>query len=58
MNKEQVTSRYEEAKGAVKEAAGKVVGNEDLEAKGNVQKNVGKIQAGVADLREDIKKAI
>ena len=58
MNKEQVTSRYEEAKGAVKEAAGKVVGNEDLEAEGNVQKNVGKIQAGVADLREDIKKAI
>jgi uncharacterized protein YjbJ (UPF0337 family) len=58
MNKEQVTSRYEEAKGAVKETAGKVVGNEKLEAEGKVQKNVGKIQAGVADLREDIKKAI
>ncbi|AUB85092.1 CsbD family protein [Candidatus Thiodictyon syntrophicum] len=58
MNKEQVTSRYEEAKGAVKEVAGRVVGNDDLEAEGIVQKNLGKVEAGVADLREDIKKAI
>ncbi|HYN77185.1 MAG TPA: CsbD family protein [Lamprocystis sp. (in: g-proteobacteria)] len=58
MNKEQVKGRFEEAKGAVKEVAGKVVGNEDLEAEGNLQKNVGKVQAGVADLREDVKKAI
>ena len=58
MNKEQVKGRYEEAKGAVKEVAGKAVGNKDLEAEGNIQKNVGKVEAGVADLREDIKKAI
>ncbi|MBV5274607.1 CsbD family protein [Lamprocystis purpurea] len=57
MNKEQVKGRYEEAKGAVKEAAGKVVGNEELEIKGNVQKNAGKVQAGLGDLKEDIKDA-
>jgi len=57
MNKEQVKGRYEEAKGAVKEAAGKVVGNEELEIKGNVQKNAGKVQAGLGDLKEEIKDA-
>jgi len=57
MNKEQVKGRYEEAKGAFKEAAGKVVGNEELEIKGNVQKNAGKVQAGLGDLKEEIKDA-
>ena len=34
MNKHQVTGRVEEAKGAVKEAAGKLVGNKELAVKG------------------------
>ncbi|TCT22268.1 CsbD family protein [Thiobaca trueperi] len=56
MNKEQVKGRYEEAKGSVKEATGKVVGNERLEQKGKFQKNAGKVQAGVGDLKEEVKK--
>ena len=55
MNKEQVKGRVEEAKGKVKEVAGHLVGNKELEEKGNIQKNVGKARAGVGDLADDIK---
>lgn len=58
MNKDQVKGRYEEAKGKVKEVAGNVSGDKELEVEGNVQKNLGKVQAGVGDLKEDIKKSI
>ncbi|CRI67243.1 conserved hypothetical protein [Thiocapsa sp. KS1] len=58
MNKDQVKGRYEEAKGKVKEVAGNVSGDKELEVEGNIQKNIGKVQAGVGDLKEDIKKSI
>lgn len=57
MNKDQVKGRIEEAKGKVKEVAGKVVGNEELEHKGNIQKISGKVQAEYGDLKEDVKDA-
>jgi uncharacterized protein YjbJ (UPF0337 family) len=58
MNKEQVKGRAEEAKGKIKEVAGHVVGNKDLEFEGNVEKNTGKLKAGLGDLKEDIKKGL
>ena len=57
MNKDQVKGRYEESKGKVKEIAGSLVGNKDLELEGKVQNTGGKIQAGYGDLKEDVKKA-
>jgi len=57
MNKEQVKGRVEEAKGKIKEVAGHVVGNKDLEVEGNIQKNKGKVGAGAADLKADLKAA-
>ena len=57
MNKDQVKGRYEEAKGKVKEVAGHVVGNKDVELKGNIEKNAGKVQAAVGDLEADVKKS-
>ena len=57
MNKDQVNGRVEEAKGKVKEVAGKMVGNEKLELKGKIEKNVGKVQAGLGDLKNDLKKS-
>jgi len=54
INKDQVKGRVEEAKGAVKEVAGKLVGNETLEAKGNIQKNIGTVQSKLGDLKQDI----
>ncbi len=55
INKDQVAGRVEEAKGTIKEAAGKLVGDETLEAKGNIQKNLGKVQAKVGDIKKDLK---
>lgn len=58
MNKNQVKGRVEEAKGNVKEVAGKVVGNRDLETEGKVDKAVGKVQATYGDAKEKVKDAI
>ena len=55
INKYQVKGRVEEVKGSIKEAAGKVVGDATLEAKGNIQKNLGKVQAKVGDIKRDLK---
>jgi uncharacterized protein YjbJ (UPF0337 family) len=57
INKDQVEGRVKEAKGTIKEVAGKLVGNESLEVKGKVQKNVGKVQAKFGDVKEDLKDA-
>lgn len=58
MNKDQVKGRVEEAKGSVKEAAGKVVGNKDLEARGIGEKVAGKVQATYGDAKEKVKSAV
>lgn len=55
INKDQVEGRVEEVKGSIKEVAGKVVGDTTLEAKGNIQKNLGKVQAKVGDIKRDLK---
>jgi uncharacterized protein YjbJ (UPF0337 family) len=57
MNKDQVKGRAAEAKGKVKEIAGKVVGNRKLEQEGKIQVVAGKVRAGYGDLKDDIKKA-
>lgn len=57
MNKDQVNGRVKEAKGRIKELTGKLVGNESLEAKGKVQKTLGKAQAKFGDVRQDIRDA-
>lgn len=55
INKDQVKGRVKEAEGTIKEAAGKTVGNEKLEAKGKVQKVLGKAQAAFGDVKQDLK---
>ena len=58
MNKDQVKGRIREAKGTVKEAAGKVTGKVSLEQKGKLQKAAGKFQAGYGDIKNDLKSDI
>jgi uncharacterized protein YjbJ (UPF0337 family) len=58
MNKDQITGRVEQAKGTIKEAAGKLVGDKTLEAKGNIQKNLGKAQEKVGDVKQDVKDSL
>jgi uncharacterized protein YjbJ (UPF0337 family) len=55
INKDQVKGRVEEAKGKVKEVTGKILDDKGMQIEGNVQKNLGKAQAGFGDLKKDIK---
>jgi uncharacterized protein YjbJ (UPF0337 family) len=49
--------RTEEAEGKVKEAVGVLLDDKDMQIKGNVQKNVGKVKSGYFDgLNKDTKK--
>ena len=42
----------------IKEVAGVVLDDSDMEAEGNVQKNTGKVQAGFGDLKKKIKDSL
>ena len=44
--------------GNIKEAAGKLVGNEKMQVKGKIQKNLGKAQAKFGDVKKDVKDAV
>ena len=56
MDKNQVNGRAKEVLGTIKETTGKILGNEQMEAKGNIKKNKGKMQAAYGDAKSDIKK--
>lgn len=58
MNKDQVKGHIEEAKGKVKEVAGKLVGNKELEQEGIIQNAAGQVEAAYGDLKQNIKKAV
>jgi uncharacterized protein YjbJ (UPF0337 family) len=58
MNKDQVQGRANEAKGNLKEAAGKLVGNQKLQGEGLVDQVKGKTQAGYGDVKEQVKKSV
>lgn len=55
MNKDQVNGRIEEAKGAIKETAGRVTGKPDLEDRGTLEKAAGKVQKHYGDVKEQVK---
>jgi uncharacterized protein YjbJ (UPF0337 family) len=54
INKDQVKGRVAEATGIIKEETGKLLGDKTLEAKGNVEKNLGKMQSKLGDLKQDM----
>ncbi|WP_347989579.1 CsbD family protein [Methylomonas sp. AM2-LC] len=55
MNKDQLKGRVEESKGKVKEVVGKLFGDNEMKAEGNVQINTGKLQAVFGDIKHTIK---
>jgi uncharacterized protein YjbJ (UPF0337 family) len=57
MNKDQIQGRVEEAKGSIKESAGRVTGRPDMEDNGTVQKAAGKIQKTYGDVKEQVSDA-
>jgi len=58
MNKDQVKGRVETAKGDIKEAAGKAVGNERLAAEGRADQAAGKVRSTVGDVKSDVGNAV
>lgn len=52
MHKDTVKGSAKDAKGSIKEAAGKATGNERLEAEGVADQATGKVQKGVGNLKD------
>ena len=57
MNKDQVKGAAKDLGGKLQEEAGKVVGNDKLQAKGVKHQIEGKVQEHIGDLKEAIKEA-
>ncbi|HYW56899.1 MAG TPA: CsbD family protein [Polaromonas sp.] len=55
MNKDQVNGRVDQTTGKVKEVAGRIVGNDRLEAEGRAEKTAGKVKTVYGDAKEDVK---
>ena len=58
VNKDQVKGVGKQAKGSVKETAGRVTGNRKTEAEGVAEKTAGKVQKGFGDIKEKVKGAL
>ena len=55
INSDQVKGRAAKAKGALKEAAGRLTGDRKLQVRGNMQKNLGKLRAKYGDAKQGMK---
>ena len=58
MNKDRIQGSAEQAKGKMKEVAGKVTGDAKLESEGKAQKIGGKAQNTVGGLKDALKEAV
>ena len=56
MDKDRIEGTLKQAKGAVKEAAGKVTGDTKLQAEGKADKVEGKVQNTIGGLKDAAKK--
>ena len=57
MNKEQIEGATQKGVGAVKEAAGKAVGNTKLQAEGMADKTIGSAKQAAGDVKSAVHKA-
>jgi len=57
MDKEHVKGAVDKAKGAIKEAAGKLIGDKKLEAEGKLDKMKGEARDVVGDVKDAVKRA-
>jgi uncharacterized protein YjbJ (UPF0337 family) len=58
MNKDRVEGSFEQAKGKVKEVAGKATGDSKLEGEGKAQQVAGKVQNAVGGIKDSVKDAL
>ncbi|MBY0567634.1 MAG: CsbD family protein [Hyphomonadaceae bacterium] len=57
MDKEHVKGAADKASGTIKDAAGKLTGNEKLQAEGKFDKAKGEVRETVGDVKDAAKKA-
>lgn len=57
MDKDRIEGSANQAKGAIKEAAGKVTGDAKLKAEGSADKAAGKVQNAVGGVKDAIRDA-
>ena len=57
MDKDRVEGAGRQAKGAIKDAAGKLTGDRKLQAEGKADKAVGKVQSEVGKAKDDVRNA-
>ena len=57
MDKDRIEGAKDKVAGSVKEAIGKVTGNERTEAEGNAQKNSGKVQGKIGEAKDTARDA-
>ncbi len=58
MHKDQIEGAGKQAKGAVKDAAGKLTGDVKLQAEGKLDKVEGQVQSAVGKAKDDTRKAL
>ena len=58
MHKDQIEGAGKQAKGAVKDAAGKLTGDVGLQAEGKLDKAAGQVQSAVGKAKDDARKAL
>ncbi|HEX3709174.1 MAG TPA: CsbD family protein [Pseudolabrys sp.] len=58
MNKERIEGSAEQAKGKVKEVAGKATGDAKLESEGKIDQATGKIKNTVGGVKDAVKEAV
>jgi uncharacterized protein YjbJ (UPF0337 family) len=58
MDKDRIDGAAHEAKGAVKEAFGKVTGDTKTEAEGAAEKSAGKVQNAIGGMKDTAREAL
>jgi uncharacterized protein YjbJ (UPF0337 family) len=55
MDKDRIKGSAEQAKGTVKEVAGKILGDKKLETEGQTEKAVGQVQNAIGGLKDTLR---
>jgi uncharacterized protein YjbJ (UPF0337 family) len=58
MDKDRIQGSFDQAKGAVKDAAGKLVGDKKLQAEGKADKAAGKVESAVGGAKDTARDAL
>jgi uncharacterized protein YjbJ (UPF0337 family) len=58
MNKDRIQGSFDQAKGKVKEVAGKTTGDTKLETEGKADQIKGKVQNTIGGMKDSVKEAI